>query len=74
MVILLWIFLLLNSVGASSGKTSDGGDLPPIIKKREITTKFMTKDGDTVVIGGIYQKVQKEDSIVRRYSLFRLFI
>ncbi len=59
--IIMDILVTKNSVGASPGKTPDGGDLPPIIKKREITTKVMTKDGDTVVIGGIYQKVQKEE-------------
>ncbi|APC91816.1 type IV pilus secretin PilQ [Francisella opportunistica] len=59
--IIMDILVTKNSVGASPGKTPDGGDLPPIIKKREITTKVMTKDGDTVVIGGIYQKIQKEE-------------
>ena len=59
--IIMDILVIKNSVGASPGKTPDGGDLPPIIKKREITTKVMTKDGDTVVISGIYQKVQKEE-------------
>ncbi|MED7788939.1 type IV pilus secretin PilQ [Francisella sp. 19X1-34] len=32
----------------------------PAITKREITTKIMTKDGETVVIGGIYEKKQNE--------------
>ncbi|BCL53055.1 secretin [Francisella tularensis subsp. holarctica] len=59
--IIMDILVTKNSVGASPGKTPQGGDLPPIIKKREITTKVMTKDGDTVVIGGIYQKTQKEE-------------
>lgn len=57
--IIMDILVTKNSVGASPGKTPQGGDLPPIIKKREITTKVMTKDGDTVVIGGIYQKPKK---------------
>ncbi|APD50436.1 type IV pilus secretin PilQ family protein [Francisella hispaniensis] len=59
--IIMDILVTKNSVGASPGKTLQGGDLPPIIKKREITTKVMTKDGDTVVIGGIYTKTQKEE-------------
>ncbi|GAB4223894.1 MAG: type IV pilus secretin PilQ family protein [Francisella sp.] len=58
--IIMDIVVTKNSVGSSPGKTSQGGDLPPIINKREITTKIMTKDGETVVIGGIYTKTQTE--------------
>jgi len=35
--------------------------LPPSISTREITTKIMTKDGETIVIGGIYEKIDKEE-------------
>lgn len=54
------VLVTKNSVGASSGKTSTGEDLPPIINKREVTTKVMVKDSETVVIGGIYTKEQAE--------------
>ena len=30
----------------------------PILEKREITTKVMVKDGQTIVIGGIYEKTK----------------
>ncbi|MEY8714326.1 type IV pilus secretin PilQ [Francisella philomiragia] len=58
--IVMDVLVTKNSVGASSGKTSSGEDLPPIINKREVTTKVMVKDGETVVIGGIYTKEQTE--------------
>jgi len=58
--IVMEVLVTKNSVGASSGKTSTGEDLPPIIDKREVTTKVMVKDGETVVIGGIYSKKQIE--------------
>ncbi|QWU98588.1 type IV pilus secretin PilQ [Francisella salimarina] len=58
--IVMEVLVTKNSVGASSGKTSTGEDLPPLIKKREVTTKVMVKDSDTVVIGGIYTKTQTE--------------
>ncbi|MBK2258493.1 type IV pilus secretin PilQ [Francisella philomiragia] len=58
--IVMEVLVTKNSVGASSGKTSSGEDLPPIINKREVTTKVMVKDGETVVIGGIYTKEQTE--------------
>lgn len=58
--IVMEVLVTKNSVGASSGKTSAGEDLPPIINKREVTTKVMVKDGETVVIGGIYTKEQAE--------------
>ncbi|KFJ42358.1 type IV pilus secretin PilQ family protein [Francisella philomiragia] len=58
--IVMEVLVTKNSVGASSGKTSTGEDLPPIINKREVTTKVMVKDGETVVIGGIYTKEQTE--------------
>ncbi|GMN88540.1 type IV pilus secretin PilQ [Francisella sciaenopsi] len=58
--IVMEVLVTKNSVGASSGKTSTGEDLPPIINKREVTTKVMVKDGETVVIGGIYTKEQAE--------------
>lgn len=58
--IVMDVLVTKNSVGASSGKTSTGEDLPPIIDKREVTTKVMVKDGETVVIGGIYSKKQTE--------------
>lgn len=58
--IVMEVLVTKNSVGASSGKTSTGEDLPPIIDKREVTTKVMVKDGETVVIGGIYTKKQTE--------------
>ncbi|AEI36162.1 type IV pilus secretin PilQ [Francisella salina] len=58
--IVMDVLVTKNSVGASSGKTSTGEDLPPTIKKREVTTKVMVKDSDTVVIGGIYTKTQTE--------------
>ncbi|MDE4980603.1 type II and III secretion system protein, partial [Francisella tularensis subsp. holarctica] len=59
--IIMDILVTKNSEGASPCKTPQGGALPPIIKKREITTKVMTKEGETVEIGGIYPKNQKED-------------
>lgn len=34
---------------------------PPPIEKREITTKIMAKDGQTIVIGGIYDKEEREN-------------
>ena len=42
--------------------TATGGDtpLPPSIATREITTKIMTKDGETIVVGGIYEKIDSE--------------
>lgn len=58
--IVMEVLVTKNSVGASSGKTSTGEDLPPIINKREVTTKVMVKDSETVVIGGIYTKEQAE--------------
>ncbi|AJI74065.1 type IV pilus secretin PilQ family protein [Francisella philomiragia subsp. philomiragia ATCC 25015] len=58
--IVMEVLVTKNSVGASSGKTSTGEDLPPIINKREVTTKVMVKDSETVVIGGIYTKEQTE--------------
>lgn len=33
----------------------------PSISTREITTKIMTKDGQTIVIGGIYEKKDTEE-------------
>lgn len=58
--IIMEVLVTKNSIGPSSGKTSSGEDLPPIINKREVTTKVMTKDSQTVVIGGIYEKKQSE--------------
>lgn len=58
--IVMDVLVTKNSVGESAGKTKEGADLPPNIFKREVTTKIMTKDGSTVVIGGIYEKSQKE--------------
>ncbi|AIT08585.1 secretin [Candidatus Francisella endociliophora] len=58
--IVMDIIVTKNSVGTSPGKTAEGADLPPTILKREVTTKIMAQDGDTVVIGGIYEKIQNE--------------
>lgn len=49
-----------NSVGPQGEQTKDGTVIPPTINTREITTKVMTKDGSTVVIGGIYEKTETE--------------
>ncbi|AXA34736.1 type IV pilus secretin PilQ [Francisella adeliensis] len=58
--VILDLLVTKNSIGASVGQTEEGADLPPTINTREITTKVMTKDGSTVVIGGIYEKTEKE--------------
>ncbi|APC97118.1 type IV pilus secretin PilQ [Francisella frigiditurris] len=36
---------------------------PPPIEKREITTKIMAQDGQTIVIGGIYDKEERETQL-----------
>ncbi|MFC4891463.1 type IV pilus secretin PilQ [Pseudofrancisella aestuarii] len=36
---------------------------PPPIEKREITTKIMARDGQTIVIGGIYDKEERETQL-----------
>jgi type IV pilus assembly protein PilQ len=58
--IVLDLMVTKNSVIPNTGT---GGDvpLPPSISTREITTKIMTKDGETIVIGGIYEKIDKEE-------------
>ncbi|MED7819100.1 MULTISPECIES: type IV pilus secretin PilQ [unclassified Francisella] len=55
--IVMDLLVTKNSVNPS---TATGEGNPPAINKREITTKIMTKDGQTVVIGGIYEKKQNE--------------
>ncbi|WP_150467456.1 type IV pilus secretin PilQ [Francisella sp. SYW-9] len=50
--------LLITKNSVNPTPTGEGN--PPAINKREITTKIMTKDGQTVVIGGIYEKIQNE--------------
>ena len=58
--IVLDLLVTKNSVIPNTGT---GGDvpLPPSISTREITTKIMTKDGETIVIGGIYEKTDSEE-------------
>ena len=58
--IVLDLLVTKNSVIPNTGS---GGDtsLPPSISTREITTKIMTKDGETIVIGGIYEKKETEE-------------
>lgn len=58
--IILDLLVTKNSIGAPVGQTQQGQDLPPTINTREITTKIMTKDGSTVVVGGIYEKSENE--------------
>jgi type IV pilus assembly protein PilQ len=57
--IVLDLLITKNSVVIN---TATGGDtpLPPSIATREITTKIMTKDGETIVVGGIYEKTDSE--------------
>ena len=55
--IVMDLLVTKNSVNKT---TATGQGNPPAINKREITTKIMTKDGQTVVIGGIYEKKQDE--------------
>ncbi len=55
--IVLDLLVTKNSVLPSTGKTSQGQDLPHSIVTREIVNKIMTKDGETIVIVGIYDKV-----------------
>ncbi|API86852.1 type IV pilus secretin PilQ [Francisella uliginis] len=55
--IVMDLLVTKNSVNTT---TETGENNPPAINKREITTKIMTKDGQTVVIGGIYEKKQDE--------------
>jgi type IV pilus assembly protein PilQ len=59
--IVMELLVTKNSVipNTGGGGTSDT-PLPPSIQTREVTTKIMTKDGQTVVIGGIYEKNQTE--------------
>ena len=49
-----------TSSGSSSNDGSSGVYVPPQITKREITTKVMIKDGQTIVIGGIYENKKVE--------------
>lgn len=58
--IILDLLVTKNSVGPQGEQTKDGTVIPPTINTREITTKVMTKDGSTVVIGGIYEKTETE--------------
>lgn len=55
--IVMDLLITKNSVNTT---TATGAGNPPAINKREITTKIMTKDGQTIVIGGIYEKKQSE--------------
>ncbi|BCD90903.1 hypothetical protein fh0823_10420 [Francisella halioticida] len=55
--IVMDLLVTKNSVNPT---TATGAGNPPAINKREITTKIMTKNGQTVVIGGIYEKKQSE--------------
>lgn len=59
--IVLDLIVTKNTPGPSRGTTPQGNEIPPSIEKKEVTTKLMTKDGSTVVIGGIYQKQQTEE-------------
>lgn len=67
--VILEVKVTKNSAGSPKAVTSGEGDkkvtsiMPPEINTREIVTKIMTKSGSTVVIGGIYEKVQKEDKV-----------
>jgi type IV pilus assembly protein PilQ len=45
---------------ADFGQTSAGG--APTIVTREATTEMLVKDGDTVVIGGLYKRTMQESS------------
>ncbi|QIV96019.1 type IV pilus assembly protein PilQ [Allofrancisella inopinata] len=54
--LILEIVVTKNSVIPNS----EDQELPPRIATREITTKIMTKDGQTIVIGGIYETKQDE--------------
>ncbi|KEI35915.1 type IV pilus secretin PilQ [Allofrancisella frigidaquae] len=58
--LILEILVTKNSVIPNSGGSSGDTPLPPSIATREITTKVMTKDGQTIVIGGIYETKQEE--------------
>ncbi|AJC49127.1 type IV pilus secretin PilQ family protein [Allofrancisella guangzhouensis] len=58
--LILEILVTKNSVIPNSGGSSGDTPLPPSIATREITTKIMTKDGQTIVIGGIYENKQEE--------------
>ena len=53
--IVLELDITKNSVGPTESE-----DIPPQISTKSIVTKLMVKDGQTLVIGGIYDKVKQE--------------
>ena len=50
--------IILNVVITKNTVSNVTTNSEPILEKREITTKVMVKDGQTIVIGGIYEKTK----------------
>ncbi|MBF0271437.1 MAG: type IV pilus secretin PilQ [Magnetococcales bacterium] len=55
--IILDVVTTNNEVGASSGVA------PPPISKQEITTNALVKDGETIVLGGIYRTKESDRTL-----------